>query len=169
MASKKTSIRLLAVISLVFVMIGLATTAGANPAAPERPFKATFEGTREFAADPGRCAALGEGWNLLIIDLTAGNATHLGRITAIADQCIKGADIVDGQATYIAANGDELYATYTGTIVSVIDGVAEVEVDQTFDGGTGRFEYATGDAFEVVYVDLVVGTVQGTIEGDISY
>jgi hypothetical protein len=168
MALKKTSARVLAAMFLVFVMVGSTTTAGANPAAPERPFKATFEGTRAFA-DPGRCAALGDGWNLLVVDLTSGNATHLGRITGTADQCIKGLDIVDGIATYVAANGDELNATYTGTIVSVVDGVAVIEVDQTFDGGTGRFEYATGDAFELVSVDLVAGTVQGTVEGDISY
>jgi hypothetical protein len=49
------------------------------------------------------------------------------------------------------------------------EGVAVIEVDQTFDGGTGRFEYATGDAFEVVSVNLVTGTVHGTIKGIISY
>lgn len=160
---------LLAIALVSTVFVGVAATAGATPAAPERPFKATFEGTREFAADPGRCEALGEGWSLLVIDLTSGNATHLGKIIGTADQCIKGLDIVDGVATYIAANGDELNATYTGTIVSVVDLVAVIEVDQTFDGGTGRFEHATGDAFELVSVDLVVGTVNGTVEGDISY
>jgi hypothetical protein len=91
-------------------------------------------------------------------------------ISGTADQCIKGADIVDGRATCVAPNGDEIGATYTGKVISVSpDGVALIEVDQTFDGGTGRFEHARGDAFEVVSVDLVVGTVQGTVEGTISY
>lgn len=171
MTSLKTGIRLLTVMSVVFVMTGLATTAGANPGtAPERPFKATFEGTRAFAPDQGRCEARGVGWNLLTIELTAGNATHLGRISATADQCVKGFEILDGEAIYIAANGDELYATYTGRIVSVTpDGVAVIEADQDFTGGTGRFEAATGHAFEVVSVDLVEGTVQGTVVGNISY
>ena len=61
MASLKTGIRLLTVMSVVFVMTGLAMTAGATPGtAPERPFKATFEGTRAFATDQGRCAPLGK-------------------------------------------------------------------------------------------------------------
>ena len=111
----------------------------------------------------------GEGWNLLTIELTAANATHLGRISATADQCVKALDIAEGEAIYIAANGDELYATYTGTIVSVTGGVAVIEADQDFTGGTGRFEDATGHAFEVVSVDLVEGTVQGTVVGNISY
>ncbi len=72
-------------------------------------------------------------------------------------------------ATYVAANGDELHATYTAEFVSVVDGVAVIEVEQEFNGGTGRFESATGEAFEVVSVDLVVGTVNGRVEGDISY
>lgn len=156
--------------ALVFVLFAVvAATAGATPAAPERPFKASFEGTREFAADPGRCEGLGEGWNLLVIELTSGNATHLGKVAGTADQCIKGLSIVDGRATYVAANGDELNATYTGTIVSVVGTIAVIEVDQTFDGGTGRFEHAAGDAIELVSVDLVAGSVKGTVEGYISY
>jgi hypothetical protein len=172
MKPRRNGSRLLFVLLVVLAMLSVAAVAIAGPkgARPDRPFKAGFSGTREFAADPGRCADLGEGWNLLVIELTGGHATHLGRITGTADQCIKGTDIVDGDATYLAANGDELSATYTGKVISVSpEGVAVIEVGQSFDGGTGRFEYATGDAYEVVSVDLVTGTVHGTVKGTISY
>jgi hypothetical protein len=159
-------VRVLAVTSFVLVMIGLSATAGADPPAPERPFHATFSGTRAIVDDPGRCAT---GFVALDITLTSGYATHLGRITASAEQCINAAGvIVDGQATYVAANGDELNATYSGAITGTVDGLTEITIDQYFDDGTGRFVGASGYGLEIVYVDSN-GNVQGTVVGDISY
>jgi hypothetical protein len=161
------SIRVLAVMSLVLLTVGLSATAGADPPAPERPFQATFSGYREIVSDPGRCDT---DYTALDITLTSGHATHLGRITATAEQCINLATgvIVDGEATYVAANGDELYANYSGAVTGAVDGLLEITIDQDFDDGTGRFEGATGHGLEIVYVDGD-GNVQGTIQGDISY
>lgn len=160
------SIRVLAVMSLVLVMVGLSATAGADPPAPERPFQATFSGSRAVVDDPGRCAT---GFVALDITLTSGQATHLGRITATAEQCINAQGvIVDGEAVYVAANGDELYANYSGAITGTVNGLTEITIDQYFDDGTGRFVGASGYGLEIVYVDGD-GNVQGTVVGDISY
>ena len=163
-----SSWRLLTVVLVVFVVLAMATVAmaGPNGARPDRPFKADFGGTRAIVEDPGRCDDLGAGWIALDIYIDQGHATHLGPANGFAEQCINGTTgvIVRGEATYFAANGDELYATYTGAPL----GPGLIQVDQIFDGGTGRFEYATGFATEIVTVDAA-GTVQGTIDGIISY
>ena len=156
--------RVLVVLIVVLVVLGMATAAiaGPNGARPDRPFKADFTGTRAIVDDPGRCDA---GWLALDIYLDKGPIAHLGMTEGTAEQCVNPATgvIALGFATYVAANGDELYATYTGQVQA--SGV--ILVEQTFNGGTGRFEHATGSADEVVSVDGM--TVQGTIDGTISY
>lgn len=156
--------RVLVVLVVVLVVLGMATAAvaGPNGARPDRPFKADFTGTRAIVDDPGRCDT---GWLALDIYLDEGPIAHLGMTEGTAEQCVNPAtgEITLGEATYFAANGDELYATYTGQVQA--SGI--ILVEQTFEGGTGRFEYATGFANEVVAVDGMA--VQGTIEGTISY
>ncbi len=82
----------------------------------------------------------------LAITLTGeGTATHLGRYTSSASAVVtftsEGA-VFDGGGTFTAANGDELVFTYTGDFFPgpVPSGVGTYEID----GGTGRFDGATG-------------------------
>jgi hypothetical protein len=75
--------------------------------------------------------------------------SHLGRSTTSAVQVV---DLTTGtfiaeNTVYVAANGDVLQATHTGTITSIgPDGSVTFIGTQTFVGGTGRFTSATGSA-----------------------
>jgi hypothetical protein len=77
-----------------------------------------------------------------------GNATHLGRydeegfakFTPVPNSPFVE---VDARSTYVAADGDELYAVITGRL-NGLTGVITATV--TYVGGTGRFTYATGTA-----------------------
>lgn len=57
-----------------------------------------------------------------------------------------GEDFGPGAMTFTAANGDELFATYTGSAPFPGPGTDVVEATShaTVEGGTGRFEGATG-------------------------
>lgn len=92
-----------------------------------------------------------------IIIRGGGNATHLGKTefsieqwwtrahpnTPILEQGFM--SYGQGATTFIAANGDQLHATYFGWAdhSDDTDGV-EILTEGTFTGGTGRFEGATG-------------------------
>jgi hypothetical protein len=75
--------------------------------------------------------------------------SHLGRSTTSAVQVV---DLATGTFTaentvYVAANGDVLQATHTGTITSMgADDSVTFTGTQTFGGGTGRFASAAGSA-----------------------
>lgn len=113
-----------------------------------RPFKVRGSGTLEMV-EPTECV------DLYQIDIQGqGNATHLGRFTVVITYC------TDFQTTFIltgtmtAANGDELYFYSVG-------GGTDMNGDYTdylYDGGTGRFEYVTG---ELKLYDVVEFTPPG--------
>jgi hypothetical protein len=58
---------------------------------------------------------------------------------------------VGGVATFTAANGDEVWATYTATTVAPPPLIVQ-EADFIIVGGTGRFEHASGHLWGMVYV-----------------
>lgn len=122
-------------------------------AAPRRPISGTSVSvaTLDFNPPAGRCPA---SYPVLVnIDDTL-QLAHLGRTHVVQSHCIDftpgGApDFVATRATFTAANGDLLYATYTGTIEPIFPAsgpptTASVAVQMTFSGGTGRFSDATG-------------------------
>jgi hypothetical protein len=101
--------------------------------------------------------------------VAAGNGTHLGSYTELGNIKITGDDPnaldVEGSATLTAANGEELCVAimgemnfFTGTIIGTL----------TFEGGTGRFEDATGSASVVAQLQPN-GTIVVVVEGTIDY
>jgi hypothetical protein len=100
----------------------------------------------------------------------SGKATHLGKYSFGMEHEV---NLVNQAATgsieFTAANGDRLYATFTGQGFSTpIPGVLATVETATITGGTGRFEDATGE-FTVVW--LVFGdmsTTSGLFGGTIS-
>lgn len=143
----------------VGMMIAMAVPALAGQQV-ERPYTAREVGT--FAADPDCEDFFGEGCDF--DTASTGTTTHLGKTSVVSEGIIKlffeecflldgeTAGIVfrsSGTATFTAANGDQLFATFenegctnpdpaTAAIGSAIEG------SQTITGGTGRFEGATG-------------------------
>jgi hypothetical protein len=127
------------------VALGIDDRPGAGPqaqeasrgqsAAPSRPF--TGHGSGRFTDANGGFVASGIATHL-------GAFTHYGTLilTPTADPTDDPALFtVSGRTTYVAANGDELYAIIDATL-NVLTGVA-VGTD-TWDGGTGRFSDASG-------------------------
>jgi len=79
---------------------------------------------------------------------SSGTSAHLGAFTNEWDSCL---DVIHGvgffHAQLTAANGDDLNWDITATASPRSDGGLHFETtDVTFDGGTGRFEGATGYA-----------------------
>lgn len=117
----------------------LAKRGEANP----RPFKARLEGQSAEPGDPNRCNPL------ITVGLEGtGNATHLGRFTAVQSQCIDPTNpgvFTDGQFVWTAANGDEVHGTYAGELIPTNENsLFLIENPFFFNGGTGRFENAAG-------------------------
>lgn len=103
------------------------------------------------------------------IDTGTCQATHLGRALLTSDKII---NVVAGtqtlETTFVAANGDELRGTGSGTNAPVGPGLVAFTATITFTGGTGRFADASGQATITGQADLVAGrshmTASGTIE-----
>jgi len=122
----------------------------ANSAA--RPIRGTAHGGLTGFTEAGQ----------LVLDYT-GTASHLGIYTRREVLAIDGGN-VSGTIAIIAANGDELDASFTGHFVSAEDVVGTY----TFTGGTGRFSDATGSADFTAHAPSVFD-VSVSFDGTIGY
>ena len=100
----------------------------------------------------------------------AGNATHLGAYNEVGTvQFSPTADPtvlqLNASSTYTAANGDKLYALFTGHL-NGLTGVITATV--TYVGGTGRFTNASGTATLSAQL-LPGGSLEVAIKGTIDY
>jgi hypothetical protein len=81
---------------------------------------------------------------------TTGIVSHMGKSTVDIEGVITptGPDTftIAGSAVIVAANGDELFGTFTGSGTNTPGGGSEGTVDVTYSGGTGRFTNASGTA-----------------------
>ena len=132
---------------------GVATTQAKGGA--ELPFKGTYEGLEKVVTSTEH----------QLIDAT-GNATHLGRFTVTAAWTIgPGGGI--GTSTWTAANGDELYTSFTRSGKPAPPTITFTEI-HTITGGSGRFADASG-TFTVVQIRGLAmpynnsATIDGTI------
>jgi hypothetical protein len=154
-------------VGLISPVSALAAAGGTN-----RPFMGTATGTAEGSTATG--AGTTE---------AAGHASLLGAFTASGPfQYVPTGGLpvipydLTGAVTFVAANGDELFGTVTGTgtidtNINVSNGTTVV----TITGGTGRFADATGsldetytNPFTVVGTD-VTGSIIETYNGKISF
>ena len=100
----------------------------------------------------------------------SGTATHLGAYTesgTVAFSPTDNADVIhlEACATYTAANGDRLYAVFSGEL-NQLTGVISATV--TYVGGTGRFTDASGTATlsGQMFPD---GSIEVAVQGNIDY
>ena len=125
----------------------------------------------------GRCSTPSD----YIIEFSGtGQATHLGEVTAVFEHCSRmdvdmstGAvdfEYGDGQMMVLAANGDELWGTYTdGTGKLMADGNVAWSDAFTLTGGTGRFAGASGSGHDIGTTHSVTGWTLWAMEGTIKY
>jgi hypothetical protein len=78
-----------------------------------------------------------------------GNATYMGNSTfaAIAHVDLTTAPpfAVTGVRTITAANGDQIFTTFSGVSFPVVPGLNKTELNEIITGGTGRFANASGN------------------------
>lgn len=143
-------------------VLAVLSLAGPVVAGEQVPFKGRLEG--DVAVTPLAPP-------LLQVDVEAtGNATHLGKFTLDIPHVVNPATrTAIGTYEFTAANGDKVYAEFTGTATpTAIPGVLYIEETATITGGTGRFTDATGSFTSERLYDTVAGTTTGSFEGTIS-
>ena len=73
---------------------------------------------------------------------------------------------VNGSMTITAANGDELYASVTGTALFRPDGlIADLDQFGVIEGGTGRFDGAEGSFSIIGTITRATGAVDVYLDG----
>jgi len=124
--------------------------------AAERPFSLTGAGT---VGTDGVVSASGRATHL-------GLFTEAGQVNFVPDPNDPTRVLATGTATFTAANGDELEVLIDGSL-DLTTGIATGVF--TFDGGTGRFEGASGTGNFVILQNLVTGAFEVTAVGTVNY
>lgn len=121
----------------LILAVGVPAGALAKAGGTDRPIKDQSSGT----------TVVNLGDLSFTIDAT-GIGSHLGRTTSHLDGALTltgpNSFNINGTSTVVAANGDELYGTFSGSGTSDTAGNSEGPVTITVTGGTGRFENASG-------------------------
>ncbi len=97
-----------------------------------------------------------------------GEGTHIGKFTLVSQDNNENFPYITGTTIITAASGDQIFATHTGFFQVLGNGIAEVDLDGTITGGTGRFARVTGSYENHVIVDEALGTGSGIIDGTIN-
>ena len=125
-----------------------------------------FSGTLQAQESPSPGPSPGT----LVFDGTGGGiATQLGRFTVTWHFTVNLAlGSGSGPIHYIAANGDDIFATVVGQAEPTsTPGVFQIIEVQTITGGTGRFANATGsfivERLEIFAIGFSSGSFHGTI------
>ena len=140
--------------SAINLVLGLVLLTGlTSPAAAgQQPFKGRLDGVVTVVEVPP--------FREVLIEAT-GNATHLGRFTLVVPHLVNTATRTGaGSYEFAAANGDTLFADFTG--------VFHLVENATITGGSGRFADATGSFTCERTFNMAAGTTTGSFEGTIS-
>ncbi|MEN8113611.1 MAG: hypothetical protein ABFS21_04420 [Actinomycetota bacterium] len=143
--------KVLVVLCALFLLTPVAASADPG-AAQERPFKMEWSGPFEIVPEASWCDGL-DGYVGVRLTITEGRVTHMGSTEGWGKHCshLATGDLTRGNAVIVAANGDELHFTYTGSITPLSPSTVRIDATQVVDGGTGRFSSATGVAKSVCH------------------
>jgi hypothetical protein len=166
---QKSSVSLIRLLSVILATAALLGPAVAQALSPQ-PFTATI-GIAEVI-QPGTTPACP-----LVGDISgSGTASHLGKVTLVSRDCVipiseTAFSFASNRLVLTAANGDQIFATYSGTL-TVEGGVGAISGGYQIVGGTGRFLNAIG-AGTVQGIENMTGTPpfkgQVKLNGTISY
>jgi len=147
---------------LALAVLAVLSLAGPVAAGEQVPFKGSLVGDVTITPlDPP----------FLSVDIdAAGAATQLGRFTLDIPHVVNLATrVAIGTYEFTAANGDALFADFTGhSTPTETPGVLYIVEVATITGGTGRFAGASGSFTVERWYDTVSGTTTGYFEGTIS-
>ena len=147
--------------SLALAVVAVLGLAGPAAAAEQVPFGGKLEGDTTLTPAPP----------LLLEDIEAmGAATQLGHfmldVRLVVDPATRTAI---GVYKFTAANGDTLYAEFTGQATPTeIPGVLYIVEMANITGGTGRFAGATGSFIAERWSNPIAGMTVGYFEGTIA-
>lgn len=138
--------------AVIALAAAAAASAGDNP--KPRPFSGTVVGDVHWEIlEDGLCPTQGD---YITMSAATGEMTHLGRARMTENHCA-GSDGFPlwGALTFVAANGDKVWGTVV--IGSCAWGDAgdtwfSETCDYAINGGTGRFETASGSLHMTVYL-----------------
>src|SRR5215470_1912103 len=130
----------------------------------EPGFKGSFQGqeidTPQGGPPPTTLNAAGS---------TTGIATLVGQMSFTYQLTVTLANsTATGSGHLIAANGDSVYTTITGSSDDTIPGFASITEIDTIIGGTGRFARAQGSFTVERLVNLATGFTSGSFHGTIT-
>lgn len=102
-----------------------------------------------------------------------GIASHLGKSTfdAISYVTVTAHPpfTVTGTRTITAANGDQIFTTFSGTSVPVVNGKNGADLNETITGGTGRFADASGHFTTTARNNFIIASFKADFDGYIKY
>jgi len=147
--------------SLALAVVAVLALAGPVAAGEHVPLKGGYEGEDigTLVVPPIASARV----------TAAGNSTQLGNFTFVELVTVNTATGAgSGVFEFTAANGDTVYGTIVGQARLTAPGVLTILETATIEGGTGRFDGATG-SFSVSRVkNPATGETICTFEGSIS-
>lgn len=148
-------------VSLALTVVAVLGIAGPALAGELVPFKGSLAGDVSHTPDPP--------FDFVEIDAT-GEASHLGKFTLAIPHLVNTATrTAVGTYEFTAANGDMLFADFTGqSTPTETPGVIHIVETATITGGTGRFADATGSFIAERLFDRIEDTTIGTFTGSIS-
>lgn len=161
--------RILALLPMIMIVAGYSlpptgNTKSVNYLSLPKPvvFWATFTTTIQLSGTPPIQSARSAG---------AGTATHLGKTIfegiSTVNFAIQPVQL-NGTATLIAANGDEIYTSFTGTTINEA-GMAKGSFVHVVTGGTGRFSDVNGLLRATSSHSMATQTGTLSFEGEIDY
>jgi hypothetical protein len=145
--------------SLGLGLLLLIELSGSAAARQRVPFKGRLDGTVTITpASP----------SLEVLIEATGNATHLGDFTLVVPHLVNPATRTGtGSYEFTAANGDMLFADFTGSATQIAPGLLRLVETATITGGSGRFAEATGSFTCERIFNMAAGTTTGSFEGTI--
>jgi hypothetical protein len=157
---------MVAVVVILFA-VGAATDPQLAQASQAVPFKASFTET-------GLSRTVIDSLHFTEQQTGQGNATHLGNTALSATITVDespfpttGCVSASRTVTLVAANGDQLFLTDTGTICPQADGSLPGTFAWTATGGSGRFRNAGGGG--TIAGDNINGVITEQWVGTLSY
>jgi sugar lactone lactonase YvrE len=168
--------RLLSIVAVVVFLVGwmaMPATAQAN----QGPFTGEVAGEAQFVpANPMNCPAPPAGFGITTVTDATGPSS-LGEVSIHFEHCPLADGTITRGAVTITVNGDVLHGTYTGTSTPPPPNLGELTfatLAMSFDGGTGRFANASGQAqlaAEIVFEGFedLSWPWSATWEGTLSY
>jgi len=106
--------------------------------------------------------------NAVLVE-AVGTAAHIGQFAMLSQHHLNTVTrTAAGTFVFTAANGDKIYADFTGRGQPATPGVVAVVETATITGGTGRFAGASGSFVVQRTYDRAAGTTTGSFQGTIT-